>query len=583
MRIINRLMKALFPLLAALTVWTASAMLPGKNPREKMWLPEIERFVAQDSVDFPGVGKILFVGSSSIRTWKNIEQYFPGYDIVRRGVGGSHLEDIIYFSDRIVFPYKPRQIVLYEGDNDLKDGFTPERFLDDVKTFVRLVELHSPGTEIILLSVKPSPSRRHVEEKYLKANELMEAYAAGKEHVKYLDITAPLKDGDRYRADMFHGDSLHVTPKAFREWARIITPHLIPGPGSVSKLSTPESTPQTEALYAGLNRMVGNKTMFGHQDDTAYGVEWEETPGGSDVRAVCGDYPAVYGWEIGGIEHRRSENLDKVNFKQMKRLIREAYDRGGINTISWHADNLVTGGNTWDLTGGNVVATLLPGGEHHAEFCRWLDRVAEFLASLKGSDGESIPVIFRPLHEHTGSWFWWGRDFCSVDEYVALWRQIVTYLRDVKGLKIVIYCYSPDRVRTEAEYLERYPGGEYVDLLGLDLYHFKGEEGLDEYRTCADRSLNVLQRVACREGKPFAFTETGLESITMDNWFSEVLYPLVAKYKPAYVLVWRNSSRIENHFYAPYPGHASAADFVKFKEKPSILFNGDLQHMYENQ
>ena len=69
----------------------------------------------------------------------------------------------------------------------------------------------------------------------------------------------------------------------------------------------------------------------------------------------------------------------------------------------------------------------------------------------------------------------------------------------------------------------------------------------------------------------------------MDNWFSEVLYPLVAKYKPAYVLVWRNSSRIENHFYAPYPGHASAADFVKFKEKPSILFNGDLQHMYENQ
>ena len=132
-------MKVLFPLLAVLTVWTTSAMLPGKNPREKMWLPEIERFVKQDSIDFPGVGKILFVGSSSIRTWKNIEQYFPGYDIVRRGVGGSHLEDIIYFSDRIVFPYRPRQIVLYEGDNDLKDGFTPERFLDDVKTFVRLV------------------------------------------------------------------------------------------------------------------------------------------------------------------------------------------------------------------------------------------------------------------------------------------------------------------------------------------------------------------------------------------------------------------------------------------------------------
>ena len=573
MRIINRLMKALFPLLAALTVWTASAMLPGKNPREKMWLPEIERFVAQDSVDFPGVGKILFVGSSSIRTWKNIEQYFPGYDIVRRGVGGSHLEDIIYFSDRIVFPYKPRQIVLYEGDNDLKDGFTPERFLDDVKTFVRLVELHSPGTEIILLSVKPSPSRRHVEEKYLKANELMEAYAAGKEHVKYLDITAPLKDGDRYRADMFHGDSLHVTPKAFREWARIITPHLIPGPGSVSKLSTPESTPQTEALYAGLNRMVGNKTMFGHQDDTAYGVEWEETPGGSDVRAVCGDYPAVYGWEIGGIEHRRSENLDKVNFKQMKRLIREAYDRGGINTISWHADNLVTGGNTWDLTGGNVVATLLPGGEHHAEFCRWLDRVAEFLASLKGSDGESIPVIFRPLHEHTGSWFWWGKNLCSTEDYKALWRMTYDRLQE-KGATQLLYAYSPGtEPKDSTEYLERYPGDDIVDLIGVDAYQFDK----DAYVKSLDNALTIMSQVSKAHKKLMAVTETGYETIPDSLWWTQTLMPVIEKYPISYVLVWRNAREKENHYYAPYPGHPSAADFVNFYNDPRTLFAGDMK------
>lgn len=579
----NWYVSMLFSVVATLIAWPMSAAVPGgKNPREKMWLPEIEQFMKQDSISFPGEGKILFVGSSSIRTWKNIEQYFPGYDIVRRGVGGSHLEDIIYFSDRIVFPYKPRQIVLYEGDNDMKDGFTPERFLDDVKTFVRLVELHSPATEILLLSVKPSPSRHYLFEKYRKANELMKAYAAGKKNVTFVDVTAPLMDENgAYRPDMFYGDSLHTTRKAFREWAKIITPYLKPRP--VPELVTEDATAQTKALYRNLNSLLGQGTMFGHQDDTSYGVKWEKVPGGSDVKAVVGDYPAVYGWEIGGIEHDRSRNLDKVDFELMRRLIVEAYTRGGINTVSWHADNLVTGGNTWDLKGGNVVATLLPGGEHHAEFRGWLDRVAAFFSSLKGPDGELIPVIFRPLHEHTGSWFWWGHDFCSTDEYVALWRQIVDYLRDVKGLKNLIYCYSPDRVKTEQEYLERYPGDDYVDLLGLDLYHFKGEEGLADYRECATRSLGILRDISWQRNKPFAFTETGLESVSMDRWFSEVLYPLVEQYRPAYVLVWRNSSRIKNHFYAPYPGHASAEDFVKFKNEPLILFNGDLQNMYESK
>ena len=221
-------MKALFPLIAAMTVWTASAMLPGKNPREKMWLPEIERFAAQDSIDFPGVGKILFVGSSSIRTWKNIEHYFPGYDIVRRGVGGSHLEDIIYFADRIVFPYRPRQIVLYEGDNDLKDGFTPERFLDDVKTFVRLVELHSPGTEIILLSVKPSPFSSRILEKQRETNRMLEALCRDRKQVTYVDVASLMFDAQgALRPELYRDDRLHMTPEAYRLWAQKIEPLLI--------------------------------------------------------------------------------------------------------------------------------------------------------------------------------------------------------------------------------------------------------------------------------------------------------------------------------------------------------------------
>ena len=136
--------------------------------------------------------------------------------------------------------------------------------------------------------------------------------------------------------------------------------------------------------------------MFGHQDDLAYGVNWKYVTGNSDIKEVTGDYPAVYGWELGQLELDSPANLDAVPFAAMKNFIAEGYARGGVITISWHFTNAVTGKSAWDAVPG-VVAAILPGGTKHDLYKSWLDKLASFMHALKGKNGEAIPVIFRPF------------------------------------------------------------------------------------------------------------------------------------------------------------------------------------------
>ena len=182
--------------------------------------------------------------------------------------------------------------------------------------------------------------------------------------------------------------------------------------------------------------------MIGHQDATAYGVGWKSGTGKSDIKEVCGDYPAVYGWDLGDIH--LNQNLDGVSFSEMKRLIREADARGGINTISMHLDHPISGRNAWDNT--KVVGKLLPGGTANEKFLTTLDLVASFLADLKREDGSFIPIILRPFHEHSEQWPWWGLSHCEDGEFIALWRMTVNYLRLTKQLHHILYAISPQDV-----------------------------------------------------------------------------------------------------------------------------------------
>lgn len=161
--------------------------------------------------------------------------------------------------------------------------------------------------------------------------------------------------------------------------------------------SDKKATKETVFLYQNLNRLLNKGIMFGHQDDLAYGVGCKYVPGKSDVKEVAGDYPAVYGWELGRLELDHNVNIDSVPFNKMKGYIRDAYNKGGVITLSWHLNNPLTGKTAWDPASG-AVKSVLPGGEKSELYKTWLDKVAAFMLSLIGKKGEPIPVIFRPFH-----------------------------------------------------------------------------------------------------------------------------------------------------------------------------------------
>jgi len=339
------------------------------------------------------------------------------------------------------------------------------------------------------------------------------------------------------------------------------------------------ATAETCALYANLFSEAGRGTMFGHQDDALYGHGWAFEAGRSDVLECCGDFPAVFGWEIGGLETDSERSLDDVPFAAISGGICAARDRGAVNTVSWHPRNPESGGSAWDCRTTTAVRSILPGGERHAEYLTWLDRLAAFFSGLRAADGSPAPVLFRPFHENTSTGFWWGEAQCTPDEYRALWRMTVSYLRDTKGVHNLLYVYSPDLFRDAGHYLERYPGDEWVDVLGLDAYHRPGEWDFSE--GCR-RMLSCLQRLGRERHKPTAFTETGLEGIPDTHWWTHTLLPAISGRGLSWVLVWRNAHDRPEHFFAPWHGHASESDFRDFAANDGhrIIFLSDLRDMY---
>ncbi|ANQ52750.1 beta-mannosidase [Flammeovirga sp. MY04] len=349
------------------------------------------------------------------------------------------------------------------------------------------------------------------------------------------------------------------------------------------KLNDKKATKETVALYEQLHQVsVSGKTIFGHQDDLAYGYHWWGD--GSDVKNVTGDYPGLYGWDMGHIGEEK--NLDGVPFEDIKRYIKESYSRGGITTLSWHMINLKEKSSSWDTT--RVLHEMMEGGKYHQDFIKKLDLFAEFVDDLE-LEGKKIPVLFRPWHEHNGSWFWWGGKNVEIKDYKTLWQFTVEYLRDKKGIHNIIYVYSTDAFDSEESYLERYPGDKYVDVLGFDDYGAYRANATPEREQWIIRELETVAKLAQQKNKICAFTESGLEAVTDDQFFTTKLLDKLNHNewtkKAAYVMLWRNANyqkEQRDHFYVPYKGHSSAKDFIKFKEDPSILFESDLMNMKVN-
>ncbi len=365
-----------------------------------------------------------------------------------------------------------------------------------------------------------------------------------------------------------------------------------PDPPEDLFVSNPHATTETKALFYNLKKSAGERLMFGHQDAVAYGIGYYHEHGGwdaeldgeefrSDVHDVTGSYPAVFGWDLGKTGH--THNIDSVSFDLMRKWMIEVFEMGGINTVSWHEDNPVSGGGSWDTS--EAVRYILPGGDRHNHFKSRLDLVADFFLSLKTGDGTPVPVIWRPYHEHTGAWFWWGTGSCTAEEYIELWRFSHIYLTEIRGCSNLLFSYSPDIFRTRETYMERFPGQEYVDILGFDNYHdFRTVEGVQR----ALEQIRIVVELAEEMDKVAALTETGYNMIPQDDWWTKnILDPIksdpVAR-KIAWALFWRNENwqrdGVYVHHFAPYPGHPSVGDFLEFHADPFTAFLEDLPDLY---
>jgi len=347
-----------------------------------------------------------------------------------------------------------------------------------------------------------------------------------------------------------------------------------------------KATPETVNLFTNLHELSKKHILFGHQHATEYGHGWSGDSNRSDVKSVTGSHPAVIGVDFGGLSGRSDSSIERTKIS-LRKNIASTYNRGGIVTISWHFSNPISGGGFYwrDSVSLPAVKYIIPGTEHHEKYKTILRSIGSFVKSIKGNDGQTVPMIFRPFHEFDGDWFWWGRAHCTPEEFKTLWRFTVSYLRDSLQVHNFIYAFSPDnKFNTQEQFLERYPGDEWVDMVGMDNYGDFGRDG--KYNLEAGlKKLKIVSNYARSAGKLAAFTETGLESIPNTTWWTETLLKTLKSndMQLSYVLVWRNDSRSATHFYAPFPGHVSAQDFLTFFKDPFTLFENDLRGIYKRK
>jgi mannan endo-1,4-beta-mannosidase len=344
-----------------------------------------------------------------------------------------------------------------------------------------------------------------------------------------------------------------------------------------------KATEETKSLFSNLKHLAGKAVIFGQQDALMYGVGWKGEYDKSDVKLVTGAHPALFGWDLEAVaKDDTKENLAQ-NAEKLKNYCVQAYKMGGINTLSWHVQNFVTWKNFYDTT--KCVSSILPGREKHTAFTKALDLVASLIKSLKTDKGVSIPVIFRPFHENTGNWFWWGKPFCTAEEYKALWQFTVQYLRDKKQLHNIIFAYSPDRISGDfANYMERYPGDDFVDVLGFDNYYEFKDLNDEKSIELAVKSIGQICNYAISKNKIAALTETGQEKLVQSKWFTAVFNKIMSDtqaFKISYLMVWRNAHT--GHFYTPYPGHPGESDFKEFYNNSKTLFLKDIGNIYMEQ
>lgn len=219
--------KMLLALLLPLALCYTTAL---KAQLLKPYASEIADFKKRDSLQAPAQGGVLFLGSSSFRLWEGIEASFPGVSLINRGFGGSSLPDVIAYVDDIVFPYAPKQVIIYCGENDLasSDTVSAATVFSRFQHLFQLIRARLPQTHIAFVSIKPSPSRAHLMPKMVEANHLIQSFLKGEDRTAFVDVYSLMLDkGGAPIEDIFLGDRLHMNSKGYDIWTKAIRPVIL--------------------------------------------------------------------------------------------------------------------------------------------------------------------------------------------------------------------------------------------------------------------------------------------------------------------------------------------------------------------
>ena len=351
------------------------------------------------------------------------------------------------------------------------------------------------------------------------------------------------------------------------------------------------ATKETVALFYNLKKLAKTKVAIGQQD--AFNSFYQDNGGDSDIKKNTGSDPAILGSDFMFITDKNNNNqADNWFYQQEEKLVsatKSAYAKGIINTFCWHLrepnkeDSFYAADMTADQKA-TAFQSILPGGTNHEWYKKKLDKIASVLLNLKGSNGELIPIIFRPFHEFDGSWFWWGANFAIAQEYKMAYQFTVDYLKNTKGVHNILYAFSPDNsYTTEINYLSRYPGDKYVDVLGMDNYgdfDNQGQSGAAK----ANSKLKIIADLAKTKVKIAALTETGYQVTStktpITDLFSTYLYRALTSndIEVSYVMFWNNT---KDAYFVPSGAVSNAADFKTFAAKPKSALVNSLPKMYE--
>jgi len=219
-------MKKIF--IAVLVLLGANLGATAQNTHPPFW-NDIQHFKKMDSATPPPQHAVLFVGSSSFTKWTDVQTYFPNHTIINRGFGGSSLPDVIRYADDIIYPYKPKQVVIYCGENDFAgdDTLTAPTVVGRFTTLFGMIRAKLPRANIAFVSIKPSPSRKKYWPKMIEANAAIKTFLAKQKNAAFIDVyPLMLVNSTQAIPEIFGSDSLHMNAKGYAIWQKVIEPVL---------------------------------------------------------------------------------------------------------------------------------------------------------------------------------------------------------------------------------------------------------------------------------------------------------------------------------------------------------------------